>query len=101
MKNLKKTPNINIKKFNCKPCSFRCNNKNDFKRHLSTTKHLRLTNASHVLTKKTLTKYKCIICEKDFNHRQSLYRHKKICSVKINRCPKGCQKRCQKSVKKV
>ena len=79
MKNSKKTPNFKTKKFICEACSFGCNNKNDFNRHNSTTKHFRLTQASCTLTQKTPTQFHCEFCNKFFKHRQSLYRHKKIC----------------------
>ena len=63
---------------------YECNNKNDFNRHLSTTKHKRLTNTSYTLTKKTLIKNNCILCGKVFKHRQSLYNHKKTCNFLEN-----------------
>ena len=79
MKNSKKTQKYKNKKFFCETCSFGSNNKNDFNRHISTTKHLKLTDASFTLTKKTHLKNKCEICNRVFNHRQSLFRHKKNC----------------------
>ena len=88
MKNSKKTQKNKNKKFFCEACSFGSNNKNDFNRHISTTKHLRLTDASFTLTKKTHLKNKCEICNKVFNHRQSLFRHKKTCKATIGGFPK-------------
>ena len=84
MKNSKKTQIIENKKFSCIFCTFGCNNKNDFNRHLLTTKHKRLTNTSYALTKKTLIKNNCILCGKVFKHRQSLYNHKKTCKNDVN-----------------
>ena len=88
MKNSKKTQKYKNKKLFCEPCSFGSNNKNDFNRHISTTKHLKLTDASFTLTKKTHEKNKCESCNKIFNHRQSLFRHKKTCICVFNESPK-------------
>jgi hypothetical protein len=79
MKNSKKTLELQNKKFICIHCSFGSNNKNDFNRHLITSKHKRLTDTSFTLTKKTHSKNVCFNCGKKFKHRQSLYNHKKIC----------------------
>ena len=43
----------NAEKFYCEYCSFECRNKKDYTRHLSTTKHHRLTNANGWLMEKT------------------------------------------------
>ena len=48
-----KTPKKNPKKYICESCSFECRNKKDYMRHLSTTKHQRLTNANGWLMEKT------------------------------------------------
>ena len=79
-KNAKKTPEYKNKKFFCETCSFGSNKKSDFIRHISTTKHLKLTHASNGLTKKTPDKHICEFCNRGFNHRQSLFRHKKQCN---------------------
>ena len=92
MKNSKKTPNFKTKKFICEACSFGCNNKNDFNRHNSTTKHFRLTQASCTLTQKTPSHFHCEFCNKFFKHRQSLYRHKKICKKGHRQLAKISQK---------
>jgi len=52
-KMLIKTPKKNPKKYICESCSFECRNKKDYTRHLSTTKHQRLTNANGLLMEKT------------------------------------------------
>jgi hypothetical protein len=91
MKNSKKTQEIKNKKFICIPCSFGCNNKNDFNRHLITSKHKRLTDTSFTLTKKTHNKNVCVNCCKKFKHRQSLYNHKKICKSDICKLSKISQ----------
>ena len=64
MKKSKKTQNLQNKKFICTPCSFGCNSKNDFNRHLNTYKHKRLTNTSFILTKKLTVKMNVLIVVK-------------------------------------
>lgn len=71
-----KTPTY---KFFCEPCSFRCNNKKDFNRHLNTTKH---KNGIHGVNGINYTEdeiLKCDICDKIYKHKSGLYRHKKTC----------------------
>ena len=71
----------NSKKFECNDCDFKCSNKNDYNRHISTRKHKMLTNVDAKSVKNSLKN----ICEcgKEYNHRQSLYVHKKKCNFKI------------------
>jgi hypothetical protein len=60
-------------KYMCETCDYKCSNKRDYTRHMSTRKHKILTNT-----------YKCgpLVCEcgKEYKHRQSLYNHKKKCN---------------------
>lgn len=79
MKNAKKTPNNKNKKFICEPCSFSCSKKSDFKRHISTYKHLKANDANKYANKKTPPHFLCEICNQYFNHKSSLSRHKKTC----------------------
>ena len=65
--------------FFCKKCLYGCNNKTNFEKHKNTYKHLKLKNASFELPKKLSDNFICKKCNKKFKHRQSLYRHKKIC----------------------
>ena len=71
----------NSKYFECKDCDFKCCNKNDFSRHISTRKHKMLTNVDTKNVKNSLM----FICEcgKEYTHRQSLSVHKKKCNFKI------------------
>ena len=71
----------NSKKFECKDCDFKCSNKNDYTRHISTRKHKMLTNVDKKSVKKS-EKFTCE-CGKEYNHRQSLSLHKKKCTFKI------------------
>ena len=74
-----KPPKNPCYKFFCEPCSFRCNNKKDFNRHLNTTKHKKgIIGVNGIKTEKNKI-YKCNICNKKYKHKSGLYRHKKIC----------------------
>jgi len=65
-------------KFNCTICDFKSSKKTDYDRHLSTQKH-----KNNVLTtddnQKNEKKYICDLCEKEYNDRAGLWRHKKKC----------------------
>jgi len=74
-KSSKKVPII----YSCESCDYNTSRKSQWNRHILTAKHLKLTNAAYGLTKKVPCKFICEKCKKDFNHRQSLFRHKKIC----------------------
>jgi hypothetical protein len=76
-----KTPKNLYYKFFCEPCSFRCNNKKDFNRHLNTTKHKKgILGVNGIKSEKNKI-YKCNICNKKYKHKSGLYRHKKICKI--------------------
>ena len=67
-------------KYCCKVCLYNTQRKNDYDKHLSTVKHIKLTNTAKneeqringVLVKK----YECK-CGKKYLQRQSLFTHKK------------------------
>ena len=83
--------------FHCKYCDYISSYSKDYKKHILTKKHINnINNApdnANVLTKKT---YMCINCDKSFNDRAGLWRHKKKCisstidseQSKINRMDK-------------
>jgi hypothetical protein len=75
-------------KFICNNCDFKCCYNKDFKRHLNTIKHNNnvLTTNSVILTTKVKAskKYECLNCDKTFNDRAGLWRHKKKCSNQLN-----------------
>ena len=91
LKNAKKTPTYKDKKFFCEFCSFGCNKKSDFNRHISTYKHINATNAISNAIKKTPSIICCKICGKDFKHKSSLYRHKKTCNNDVSQLSKIIQ----------
>ena len=69
----------------CQICDYKCCKQSDFKRHIRTQKHLRLTMADAWLTEnaqnalKTPDFFECE-CGNIYKHRQSLFKHKKNCS---------------------
>ncbi len=76
--------NTNEKKriyFECKNCVFKCCNKFDYNRHLSTRKHKMLTNVATCAINVQKPKHQCE-CGKEYQHRQSLSVHRKICNQK-------------------
>lgn len=59
--------------FRCETCDYTCKKKSDYKKHLLTAKHKRLT-------EKSLQDMDFVChCGKIYSHRQSLYKHKKNC----------------------
>ena len=60
----------------CNFCHYSTSRKLDYEKHILTDKHQKLTSAYNC-------KPKCA-CGQIFNHRQSLYRHKKTCFVEEN-----------------
>jgi len=72
-----------LKKFFCEHCDYNAHKKSDWLRHLSTSKHKNTTNYNilaqenaHEIENK---KYNCE-CGKLYNHRASLFNHKKKCT---------------------
>ena len=74
MKKLQK----NCQKFLCKKCDFCSKDKNDYKRHLATTKHKNGNNGNMMVTQKT-AKHICS-CGKKYKHRSGRSRHKRKCA---------------------
>ena len=74
--------NKNSKKFYCAKCDFVCSKLSLWNKHISTYKHANtdaiLTQNSCFNNKINKKTYDCI-CGKIYNHRQSLFSHKKIC----------------------
>jgi hypothetical protein len=78
------TNNFNSKKlikFSCKICDFKCSNKQDYTRHISTRKHQLLTNTNEKTPKNSkISKEHICICGKSYKHASSLCGHKKKCN---------------------
>jgi len=92
----KKTPK-NPKNFYCVTCDFRSSNKKDYNRHLSTAKHLRMTQCLQIDDKKTPLHFTSE-CGKSYKYRQSLYRHKLKCKL-LGISPQNKEKETQQTLK--
>ena len=66
-------------KFICEKCDYICCKKGDFNKHLHSIKH-NTTNTTNIQQEFS---YSCE-CGKGYNHRASLYNHKKTCTLKNN-----------------
>jgi hypothetical protein len=69
--------------FSCEACHFICCKKSEWSRHVTTRKHLKLTNTD-IKTPKLADKIMFYYCEcgNIYKHRQSLFNHKKKCHYK-------------------
>jgi hypothetical protein len=71
--------------YECKKCYFKCCYKRDYERHIKTIKHQNndnTTNDNVYYLKKhnNIKKFNCENCEKSYNDRAGLWRHKKKCN---------------------
>jgi len=65
----------------CEICCFKTSKKFNLDKHLLSAKHIKTTNNNK--NKATLSStHKCEICEKEYNDRAGLWRHKKKCLKK-------------------
>jgi hypothetical protein len=67
-----------LQKFICEKCDFKCSNKQDYTRHLSTLKHKRIIHGNNNPSK--TSKSNICLCGKTYKHISGLSRHKKICN---------------------
>ena len=73
----------------CVKCDFISSKKYSWERHILTPKHLKATNSNEIATKKGQKGQKNVIhvcenCNKEYNDRTGLWRHKKICEENNN-----------------
>ena len=75
-------------KYFCEKCDFKCCKKYSWERHLLTVKHINALNDDNFGAfwgkKGQIEIFVCEFCDKEYQHRQGLWRHKKICQ-KINK----------------
>jgi len=71
----------NPENYLCEYCNYTTCSKKDFNKHILTTKHQKLVNASKMLVGLSLPKFICN-CGKSYTHDSSYYRHKKKCTYK-------------------
>jgi len=71
--------------FVCKECDYKTSNRKDFKKHLDTKKHQ--YNKYNTCTTKLPSERNMVCpCGKSYNHRASLYNHKKHCKIVVQSC---------------
>ena len=69
-------------KFLCENCDFKCFTNTDWTRHIMTSKHVKTTQNNEKNLENLAPKYICNYCEKEYNDRAGLWRHKKKCLEK-------------------
>jgi hypothetical protein len=73
----------------CEKCELKTNNKKDYEKHLSTSKHKKLTNVNKTLTeipqKSQIYVFICKKCNKEYKSRTGLWKHTKMCDYEINK----------------
>ena len=62
-------------KFCCEDCSYYTSNKSDYKKHINTAKHKRVTSNDTNIIKSHICH-----CGKEFKYRQGLWKHKLKCN---------------------
>jgi len=71
--------------FYCEMCDFKCCKKYSWVRHLTTSKHQRMTEDDKLGAfegeKGQNILFTCENCNKEYKHRQGLWKHKKICGL--------------------
>jgi len=69
-------------KFYCEDCDYTTSKSSSFKKHLSTAKHVNLTNLTEKVAKVAPQNeiYICDLCEKQYKSRMGLWHHKQRCS---------------------
>ena len=84
----------NPEKYRCEYCDYNTSSRKDLNKHLVTRKHRMLTNMltdADLLEQKNLEKtpkiFTCV-CGNIYNHKQSMYRHKKKCNFQQEIPPK-------------
>jgi len=78
-----------LKKFECILCNYKSSNKSDYNKHLQTGKHkkMSLRNILETQNPQTITQkncndnLNCINCDKIFETRSGLWKHKKKCNT--------------------
>jgi len=68
-------------KYTCENCNFKTNDKKDYRRHLLTLKHKKISENTEKTEKPKISKIKCN-CGKEYTYKSGYYRHKKTCNYK-------------------
>jgi hypothetical protein len=68
-------------KFECSICDFKCCKTGDYKRHIMTSKHKKLTLANSLGDTENINNlFTCTNCNKNYYSRNGLWKHNKICN---------------------
>jgi len=74
----------NIKNYYCEKCDYTCCKKYNWEKHLLTAKHLNENEGDNSVAingkKWQQETFKCEFCNKEYQHRQNLWRHNKKCT---------------------
>ena len=66
--------------FECKKCDYISSRRNDYTKHLLTSKHIQLTSVNNELTEKShKNSMQCENCNKEYKSRTGLWKHNKLC----------------------
>ena len=82
-----KTSILTEHNYECKVCDYKCSKKFNWSRHILTSKHINATKINKVSTnneqkeQKQIGKHLCEYCNKEYNDRTGLWRHKKKCNI--------------------
>ena len=90
----------------CEYCHYTCNTKYKNDRHLLTSKHIQATNSNGLATEKGQKGQKVILhicenCNKEYNDRSGLWRHKKKCNYKESESEEDNNKSVEPSDKEI
>ena len=80
-KHIKRTillPTQEVSKYICNKCDYNTDKKSSFDKHLASRKHL-FNQSSNLCNSKVADNFICSTCDKIYNSRVTLWRHKKIC----------------------
>lgn len=82
-----------FKRFVCEPCQFYSSDKYDFNRHLLTKKHCLKCDNVHpaYVPPSSVKEHVCELCSKPLASRQSLWRHRNACRLKMDEAAKNAQ----------
>ena len=76
----------NIQNFCCENCDFICYKLGDWKRHVLTPKHIKVTEGDKLGDEKNIKiNYTCDICNKNYTSRNGLWKHKNKCNLTENK----------------
>ena len=74
-----------INKYFCEKCNYITGDKSNYKKHISTARHTRMTECDKSTTESTDCILSCKKCNKQYKSRNGLWCHSKICSPNTNK----------------